>query len=115
MTLEELLKYIKEESEHLIQKYQVYDPHLRRLARMAKLTEEVGELSSEVLAFDKLQNIRKLEKHTKETLADEIADVTICTLLMADACDVDVKKALTDKIAKIKSRRQAQNQVQNAD
>lgn len=113
MTLEELLEYILEESKYLKNKYGVTDPVTQSLGRIAKLTEEVGELSSEVLAYHKLQGQRKLAKHTRETLADEVADVLICTLLLADSCDVDIKKALREKIARIRERRAAYQQAEN--
>jgi NTP pyrophosphatase (non-canonical NTP hydrolase) len=104
MTLDKLLKFIKAESARLKNKYGVQDPKVRILGRMAKLTEEVGELSSEALAFHGFQSKSKLEKHTRESLEHELADVIICTLLMAEAMDVDIKKALTAKIKKIEAR-----------
>ncbi|MBN2881109.1 hypothetical protein JXM83_03580 [Candidatus Woesearchaeota archaeon] len=72
--------------------------------RAVKLNEEVGELCSEVLSFTKDQRIEKLNKSSKESLEEEIADVIISVLVIAKTMDVDVQEALKNKIEKIKNR-----------
>ena len=104
MTIEKLLKFIKAESGRLQKKYKVKDPSIKILGRMAKLTEEVGELSSEILAAQGFQRKEKLDRHTKEAIGHEIADVIICTLLIAEYLDIDAKKSLESKISKIEKR-----------
>lgn len=52
---------------------------------------------------DGLQRGDKLRK-TKSELADEFADVLLVTLILAEEWDVDAKKALIEKIEKIKKR-----------
>jgi NTP pyrophosphatase (non-canonical NTP hydrolase) len=104
MTLEQLLSFIDKENIRLQKKYGVTDPVIRLLGRMAKLTEEVGELSSEVLAFNSFQRQTKLNKHSLKSISHEVADVLITTLLLAKTMDIDIKQALKEKIAKIEKR-----------
>lgn len=80
------------------------DPEKTLLAHMAKLTEEVGELSSAILSHNSMQRDEKLEDHDPQNLPDEIADVLIVTLLIAKELEIDVGKALEGKIQKIESR-----------
>ena len=94
----------------------IFDKHLRTtlypdcsdkellFQRAVKITEEVGELCSEVLSFAKIQRQHKIDRSNKETVQDEFADVIITTLLLAKSMDVDIKDALVKKIAKIHSR-----------
>ncbi len=72
-------------------------------AQTIKLTEEVGELNAEVLDQMSLQRDKGGEK-SKDALAHEFADVVLCTLLLADRMDIDVNKALEEKIEKINKR-----------
>ncbi|MDO8459868.1 MAG: MazG-like family protein [Nanoarchaeota archaeon] len=105
MDFDELLEFISTEDKRLRNKYGNYsDEEKRVLVRLVKLGEEFGELSSEVLANNSFQRTEKLEKHSKESTEEEFADVMITTLLLAQAMDIDIKKALKDKIDKINKR-----------
>lgn len=74
------------------------------LARMVKLSEEVGELAGEVLAKDGDQRPEKLIDTVPENLGFKMADVIITTLLLAKSADVNIDEALRLKIAKINQR-----------
>ena len=75
------------------------------LSRTVKLNEEVGELCAEILALDNDQRKEKLAKmKEKDNLPNELADIIITTLLLAEVLDVDIKTALEDKIEKINQR-----------
>ena len=104
MELKNLLKFIEIEDERLKKHYGYSDQEKRVLARTVKLTEELGELCDEVLAYNSLQRKQKLDNHDKENLPEEFADVIITTLLLAKAMDVDIEKALENKIEKLKKR-----------
>lgn len=105
MELNELLKFIDKQDKKLMNSYDsANDVEKRVLARAVKLSEETGELCSESLAFNKQQRQTKLKKHSKESLENEVADVLISTLLLAKTMDVDIKKALKNKIKKIDER-----------
>ncbi|MBI2459286.1 MAG: hypothetical protein HYV53_01900 [Parcubacteria group bacterium] len=104
MQFKDLLKFIEIEDERL-KKYYGYDDQAKRiLARTVKLTEELGELCDEVLAYNSLQRKQKLDNHDKKNLPEEFADVIITALLLAKAMKVDIEKALEKKIEKINQR-----------
>jgi len=105
MTLETLLAFIDAESLRLKERYgdRLNEDNIM-LAKTLKLAEEVGELSSEVLALGSLQRQDKLSPGTRERLAHEVADVIITTLLVAEEAKIDVVRALEEKIKKIEKR-----------
>ena len=74
------------------------------MARTVKLTEELGELCNEVLAFNGDQRKEKLDKYDKNNLPNEFADVIITTLLLAKTMNVDIQEALKQKIKSINER-----------
>ena len=74
------------------------------LKKTVKLSEEVWELSWEVLSSFWLQRKEKVEKTWKENLKNEFADVILTTLLLAKTMDVDINIALERKLKKIKER-----------
>lgn len=106
MTLEQLITFIDLQHQRLIEQYgaNTESEQTRVLSRTVKLTEEVGELCSEVLATYKDQRPEKLEQHKPEDLSHEFADVIITTLLLAKSMKVDIPQALQDKIDKINKR-----------
>lgn len=105
MDLKELLQFIDKQDKKLINSYEsTHDKEKRVLARSVKLAEEVGELCSEALSYNKNQRKEKMDKHNDESLGDEIADTLITTLLLAKTMDVNVVKALENKIKKIDER-----------
>lgn len=105
MQLKELGKFIRKEDKRLRESYGNYkDEEKRILVRTVKLTEELGELCDEVLSYVSLQRKDKLDKHDVNNLPGEFADVVITTLLLAEVMNVDIEKALKDKIKKINKR-----------
>lgn len=72
------------------------------LAQAVKLAEEVGELQAEVLGRAGYQ--RRDKTYTEESLAGELADVVICTAILAVAHGVDLGEALATKLAAIDLR-----------
>ncbi|MDD5043149.1 MAG: MazG nucleotide pyrophosphohydrolase domain-containing protein [Patescibacteria group bacterium] len=105
MDFQELLKFIDIEDERLKKKYgEEMDKEKRILARTVKLAEELGELSEAVLSYNSLQRKDKLDNYKKEELETEFADVIITTLLLAKLMDVDIAKALEEKMEKINKR-----------
>jgi len=104
MELEELLKFVGEESERLSRSFRL-EKDRRAMARTIKLCEEVGELCNEVLGALALLRKDKQDKHSKDALEEELADVIITTLLLAKSLGVDVVKPLEKKMEKIRSRK----------
>ena len=67
------------------------------LERVVKLNEEVGELCEAILTeYD--HNQRKKDKSID--LDDEIADVIICTLLLAELRDENIWEVVDKKLQK---------------
>jgi NTP pyrophosphatase (non-canonical NTP hydrolase) len=105
MEFDDLIKFINTEDERLKKYYGGYtDQEKRILVRTVKMTEEVGELCDEVLAHNSLQRKEKLEEHDSRNLSEEFADVVITALLLAKAMDIDITKALENKIDKVNKR-----------
>jgi NTP pyrophosphatase (non-canonical NTP hydrolase) len=104
MELKELLKFVEIEDKRLQKHYGYLDQEKRVLARTVKLSEEVGELSNEVLAKLSFQRDKKLENLQEEKLAEEFADVIITALILANSMAVDIAKALERKIDKVNKR-----------
>lgn len=103
MDIDELFEFAKKEHKRQIKHHKVEGDPKISYTMLAKLMEEIGELSEAMLITDSLQRGDKLRKAQKE-LADEFADVILVTLILAQQWDVDAKKALENKISKIKKR-----------
>jgi NTP pyrophosphatase (non-canonical NTP hydrolase) len=103
MELDELIEFAKKEHERLVTHFNTKDNPRTRYTMFAKLVEEVGELSEALLKSDSLQRPDKLKD--KADLEQELADVILVSLILAKQLDVDIKKALEDKIKKIKERK----------
>jgi NTP pyrophosphatase (non-canonical NTP hydrolase) len=71
------------------------------LAKTVKLSEEVGELSNDILSVLSLQRESKLRKFDKKNLYEEFADIIITTMILANATRVDLSRAVNDKMKKI--------------
>lgn len=109
MEFKELMEFVTSEDLRLIAHYgESMDERTRILARNVKLSEEVGELSEEILTYLSFQRNNKLSEN-KEKLAKEMADVLLVTLLIAKSTGVDIEKALEQKISEIKKRDYSKN------
>ena len=105
MEFKDLISFIKKEDERLRNRYGNYpDEEKRILARTVKLAEEFCELCDEVLAYNSMQRKDKLDNIVEGNLAEEFADVIITSLLLANAMNVDIEKALEKKMEKIDKR-----------
>lgn len=70
----------------------------RLFGRMLKLTEEVGELSNEVLTKLGLQRQSKIDAYREHHLEDELADVIGSAVLLAIELDIDLAAIMKRKI-----------------
>jgi NTP pyrophosphatase (non-canonical NTP hydrolase) len=103
MTFAEIKKFLVWEQERLNKKFPIPDKEKFIFARMVKITEELGELSEAVLSSFQLQRTDKLKLGKKE-ISNEIADVLIGVMLLANQLDIDIAKTLEEKINIIKAR-----------
>ena len=105
MEMKRLLEFIDFEDSRL-NKYYDIDNDKKILARTVKLMEELGELSNEILSHGSLQRKSKMDRHDKEKIKGEFADVVITAFLLAKAMGIDMKSALEEKINKINNNRE---------
>ena len=105
MTLKELQNFIKKEHERMVKRSKKSEGQEKRtLFRTIKLMEEIGELCEEILGFNATQRKEKIRKKNKEKLSEELADVLIVALLLAENLEIDAFKAVEKKIRKIDKR-----------
>lgn len=71
------------------------------LAKTVKLTEEVGELANDILATLSLQRKSKLDAFDKHNLYEEFADIIISVIALANVMDVNMDRAVKEKLNKI--------------
>lgn len=72
------------------------------LAQMARLTEEVGELAREINHYYG-EKAKKPEEGEK-TVAEELGDVLIVTLMMANSLDIDLTATFEKNMEKFNKR-----------
>lgn len=99
-----MLKFIEIESKRIQTAYFDDDNEKAVLAIAVKISEELGELSEQVLAHHSMQRKDKLQTIDKSKLSEEFADVLITSLILAKTMNIDVKEALKKKIEKINQR-----------
>jgi NTP pyrophosphatase (non-canonical NTP hydrolase) len=73
------------------------------LLQSIKVSEELGELHNEILKLFKNQREEKIIGSSLN-LSNELADVILATLLLGIQLEVDVEKALLDKMSVITKR-----------
>jgi NTP pyrophosphatase (non-canonical NTP hydrolase) len=74
------------------------------LTKTVKLNEEVGELCNDILGILRLQRKSKLERFDRRNIYQEFADVLITLLQLAIASNVDLNRAVEDKLKAISIR-----------
>ena len=110
--LRELTRWAEDQARHIAEKFSLGpsadgDNAFFALAQAVKLGEEVGELHAEVLGALRCQRTDKPSDYNPDTLAGELADVTVCLAILARTLNVDLVKAVKDKIEDLNRRRAA--------
>ncbi len=80
------------------------DPEKELLYRHLKLTEEVGELSNDIMLYLWHQRKEKLDWFELDNLGHEVVDVVLAALLVGRMTWVDLEQAFDYKTNKIKTR-----------
>lgn len=102
MDFKEIQERITELNEKTRPKYHLYTQKEKEiLAKMVKLSEEVGELSNDILSVLRLQRRSKLDKFERKNIYEEFADVIIATVQLASVTGVDIERAVLEKLEKI--------------
>lgn len=105
MNLQNLEQRIKSLSAKIKPGYRFTTPQERDiLVQTVKLNEEVGELCNEILGTLKLQRRAKQKIFDKRNIYGEFADVIISTIVLAQTIEVDLERALNDKLDKIETK-----------
>lgn len=105
MEIQEVNKFIKDFEQVFNKKNIDPIPHKESVYRnMIKVTEEVGELSDQVLGNLAYQREDKRAKYSKEAMAGELADSLIALFYLAHDLDIDVEEALQKTITKVKGK-----------
>ena len=95
-----MLKDYQKEIDDIVQQYE--KPYWHPLSQLARLSEEVGEVSR-ILNHQFGDKPKKpTEKH--EDLADELADVLYTVICMANSQDIQLDEPLKRAIAKLETR-----------
>lgn len=104
MTIQELEEVIKELRQLLDTKFGENASKTESvLSCMVKLTEEVGELSEQIMLRRWRQRAHKWEYDT-ESAWKEIADVIIAAAMLAYELDIDVQYALEKKVVSLRKK-----------
>jgi len=104
MGMQEILDIISKIHEHLMIRDASVDKEKRTFLDTIKLSEEVWELNEQILWHYGYGRKEKLEKCSSENLEQEIADVIFSAMMIAKSLDIDVEKAMSNKLQKIKHR-----------
>lgn len=107
MNARELKEFISWENKRLLAAFDHGDKEKEVLYRSVKVSEEMGELSDQILHSFSMQRKEKTDTNLairKEKLSQECADVILTTLLLAKSLEVDIWDALEKKITIIKNR-----------
>jgi len=106
MITKELLEIIKDIQIKLSEKFKdsAITEKEKILASCVKISEEVGELSWEVLKSIGRARKEKLDNISEEDLMWEFADSILSILVLAEQMWIDINKALKMKLKKIEKR-----------
>lgn len=74
------------------------------LAQMARLTEEMGELAREINHFYGEKQKKTIEQ--AKTVKEEMGDVLIVLLMMANSLEIDLTEAFEENMKKFQKRDQ---------
>lgn len=103
MEINELTKFATEENQRLMNLFGFKTKSELIYPQMLKLMEEIGEFSECVLNKQSLQRKEKSESK-KFNIENEIADVILVAILLSQNLDIDIEKALADKMKIIEDR-----------
>ncbi len=99
-----LFERLERINESLMEKFGLEYGREFELIRMAKVTEEVGELADAVLALQGLQRDNKKYQDLKKHLGYEAVDVMVSAYLLAVAARVDIKQLINERLKIIEER-----------
>ena len=94
------LSELQEELDRYINQFKV--GYFSPLSQMVQLTEEVGELAKEINHH--FGEKAKKDSEEKSTVAEEIGDVLITTIIMANALEINLDEVMKNNMKKFTER-----------
>lgn len=94
------LKSMQEEIDAYIQQFKA--GYFSPLAQMARMTEEVGELAREINHYYGEKS--KKPSEAEKTVEEELGDVLVVTLMMANSLNIDLTSAFEKNMKKFNQR-----------
>ncbi|MDT2847592.1 nucleotide pyrophosphohydrolase [Vagococcus carniphilus] len=94
------LKEMQEELDSYINQFKT--GYFSPLSQLARLTEETGELAREINHY--YGEKQKKESELPKSVAEEIGDVLIATIIMANSLEIDLTQAFQDNMTKFNKR-----------
>ncbi len=101
MEIKELKEFAKETEDKFIRYYNKTKEELIPFHAL-KIGEEAGELFEQVLNHHNIQ--RKEKTINKEKMGEEIADVLLAAIVLAQSLNIDIEKELDNKMKKNRER-----------
>jgi len=102
LTIRDLQKKLKQNEKNLRIEFKSLTKREKDvLAKTVKLSEEVGELSNDILAVLSLQRESKLDDFDRNNLYEEFADVILTLATLANTLRVDLERAVNNKLEKL--------------
>lgn len=102
LTIKELQRQLREREQQIRIKFVSLTKREKDiLLKTVKLSEEVGELSNDILSVLSLQRKSKLDAFDKTNLYEEFADVVLGVCSLANTMRVDIDRAVKEKLQKI--------------
>ena len=97
---EKTMKIMQQEVDDYIQQFKT--GYFSPLGQMARLTEEVGELAREVNHYYGEKPKKETEK--PKTVEEELGDVLVVTIIMANSLGIDLTETFNRNMAKFNQR-----------
>ncbi len=96
----ETLKEMQDELDDYINQFKI--GYFSPLSQLARLTEETGELAREINHYfgEKVKKDSELPK----SVAEEIGDVLIATIIMANSLEIDLTEVFDENMKKFNQR-----------
>lgn len=98
------LRSMQNEVDQYIQQFEV--GYFSPLAQMVQLTEEVGELAREIQHYygEKLKKEELTTSNAHHPVHEELGDVLIAVIILANALDIDLTEAFSKNMHKFYTR-----------
>ena len=104
MDLKQLLQKYQKIDAYFEEQFPDMQPEFKILARLGKITEELGELNSEVHGELQLHRDDKQVHHNHENVAKEWADVFNTVILMGIVLKLDIPEVIEARLREIFER-----------